>query len=70
MIGLHAVEFGNNWMNFFSDCHIGLVQYASQNNFSNSFIYKLDSMLSYYVLIILYMRIKLNFVDFMWIFIG
>ena len=35
----------------------------------NSIIPKLDSM-SYYVLIILYMGTKFNFVDFMLIFIG
>ena len=47
--------------------------YAESNlavrDFTNSIISKLHSMLSYYVLIILYTRITFNFFDFMWIFI-
>ena len=57
VIGLRAAQFGNNW--------IGKIP-----NFSNSIIPKLGSILSYYVLIILYMGIKIYFVDFMLIFIG
>ena len=52
VIGQHAVQFGNKWT------RNGRVQFGSQRNFSNSIISKLDSMLSYYVLIILYTRIK------------
>ena len=64
-MGLHAVQFGNNWMRKIPrtaklDKAIGRVQFGSQRNFSNSIISKLDSMQSYYVLIILFMRIKLG----------
>ena len=63
IIGLHAVQFGNNWMRKIRrtaklDEAVGRVQFVSQRNFSNSIIFKLDSMLSYYVLIILYTRIQ------------
>ena len=63
IIGLHAVQFGNNWMRKIRrtaklDEAVGRVQFVSQRNFSNSIIFKLDSMLSYYVLIILYARIE------------
>ena len=37
---------------------VGRVQFGSEMNFANSIISKLNSMLSYYVLIILYTRIK------------
>ena len=62
VIGQHAVQFWNNWMKKIRrttklDKAIGQVQFGSQRNFLNSIISKLDSMLSFYVLILLYIII-------------
>ena len=48
IIGLHAVQFGNNWMRKIRrtaklDKAVGRVQFVSQRNFSNSIIFKLAS---------------------------
>ena len=43
VIGLHAVQFGNNWMKKIPRAKIhGLVQFSCQRNFLNSVISKLD----------------------------
>ena len=47
VIGLHAVQFGNNWMRKIPraaklDSAYGLVQFGSPTNFFNSIISKLD----------------------------
>ena len=47
VIGLHAVQFGNNWMKKFRgqpnlDEAVGRVQFGCQRNFLNSIISKLE----------------------------
>ena len=49
VIGLHAVQFGNNWMRKIPriaklDEAVGRVQFGSPRNFLNPIISKLDSM--------------------------
>ena len=58
VIGLHVVQFGNNWMKKFReqpklDEAVGRVQFGCQRNFLNSVISKLDKhvvlLLFYYI---------------------
>ena len=59
VIGLHAVQFGNNWMKKFRgqpklDEAVGRVQFGCQRNFLNSIISKLDKHVVLLLINILY----------------
>ena len=43
VIGLHAVQFGNNWMKKIPRTAVGRVQFGCQRNVLNSSISKLDT---------------------------
>ena len=42
VIGIHAVQFGNNWMKKIPRTACGLVQFGCQRNFLNPIISKLS----------------------------
>ena len=58
VIGLHAVQFGNNWMKKFRgqpklDEAVGRVQFGCQRNFLNPIISKLDKHVEHVVLLLI-----------------